>query len=88
MKAILTSLATSGGRSTIYDIASDIGKSRLQIQGALSRWYQNVTGPMGVKDDEGNDSWPWEWGAEGSSNLAVYCMPESVATIVRRLANG
>lgn len=87
MRVVLTSLATCGGRCTIFEIADDIGKSRFQIQGSLSSWTQNVIEPMGVKDSEGKPSWPWNWEQQPVTDLWIYCMPEEVAAIIREFAS-
>jgi hypothetical protein len=40
-------------------VAEDLGVSWQAVAGAMSSWYQRVTRPMGIRDEQGRVSWPW-----------------------------
>lgn len=84
-RSILRSIAQNFGTDVIK-IAQDIGaKNGHAVSGGLSRWYQDTTRPMGIKDPaDGKDSWPMQVPKVtlNGETLYRYEMPPAVASIV------
>jgi hypothetical protein len=85
-RSVLRSIAKHPG-TNLHAIAKDVGaKNHLAVSGALSRWYQDTTRPLGIKDPtDGKDSRPMFVVKDHRTGLWRYTMTVGVAAIV--LAN-